>query len=281
MEILPFNDMAECQTPFTRRDKFTGESRAVPCGKCPNCCARRTSAWSFRLMQEEKVSTSAHFITLTYDTSHVPLTENGYMSLEKRGVQLFLKRLRKLHPATTPTIKYYAVGEYGGKTKRPHYHIIIYNADITLLQPAWPLGQIHYGTVSGASIGYTLKYMSKKRQIPAHRNDDRVPEFALMSKGLGANYLTPAMVKWHYRDLLNRMYCALLDGKKISMPRYYKQILYSDEERKAIGFNARLKQLNDLVKHEADNPNYYRDKFESDKQAFLLQQKNAEKGETL
>ena len=31
---------------------------------------------------------------------------------------------------TTP-LKYYAVGEYGGQTKRPHYHIVIFNADLS------------------------------------------------------------------------------------------------------------------------------------------------------
>lgn len=33
----------------------------------------------------------------------------------------------------------------------------------------------------------------------------------------------------------NRMYCNLKDNKKISMPRYYKQKLYTDEEREEIG----------------------------------------------
>lgn len=190
--------MAECQTPFTVKNKLTGDSLAVPCGKCPNCYKRRVSQWSFRLMQEEKRSTSAHFITLTYDTDNVPFTAGKFMEIRKRDLQLFFKRLRKAHPPTDTPIKYYAVGEYGGKSFRPHYHIILFNADIKLIQDAWKnpetgryIGQIHYGTVSGASIGYSLKYLSKKSRIPLHKNDDRTPEFALFSKGLGDNYLTP------------------------------------------------------------------------------------------
>lgn len=172
-----------CLTPFTLQQKEVGPV-LVPCGKCPLCVARRVSAWSFRLQQEEKISSSAHFITLTYSIAQVPITSRKFMTIDKREIQLFIKRLRKSHPPT-PKLKYFCVGEYGGRTNRPHYHAILFNADISLIQPAWQLGHIHYGLVSGASIGYCLKYMAKKGKIPMHANDDRLPEFALMSKGLG------------------------------------------------------------------------------------------------
>lgn len=131
------------------------------------------------------MSDSAQFITLTYDTKHVPITKNLFMSLRKRDVQLFMKRLRFMHGPLKDgqkPIKYYVAGEYGGRTLRPHYHIILFNADLKHIQSAWDLGQVHYGTVTDASVGYTLKYISKPGRIPLHRNDDRVPEFALMSK---------------------------------------------------------------------------------------------------
>lgn len=177
--------MAECITPFTVKNKLTNESQAVPCGKCPACYARRVSQWSFRLMQEEKQSQNAHFITLTYDTKYVPITANSYMQLNKADVQKFLKRLRKRSTGELPGIKYFCVGEYGGKSLRPHYHIVMFNVQIEHIQGAWDRGSVHYGSVTGASVGYTLKYMSKKSKIPMHRNDDRQPEFALMSKNWG------------------------------------------------------------------------------------------------
>lgn len=215
----------------------------VPCGKCPACISRRTSGWSFRLMQEDKRASSALFVTLTYDTDHVPITNNGFMSLQKKDVQLFFKRLRKLEKNK---LKYYLAGEYGGKFKRPHYHIILFNAFIdplafkncsprdihpkyTNISKAWTLGSIQQGTVTAASVGYTLKYISKDKR-PTHKNDDRVSEFQLMSKGLGSNYLTEAMINWHKSDLINRMYCNIELEKKISMPRYYKQKLYDEYE---------------------------------------------------
>lgn len=177
--------MAKCLTPYMVRDKITQVQIPVPCGKCPECLARRVSGWSFRLMNEEKKSLSAHFITLTYDTSHVPITKKGFMDLSKRDLQLFFKRLRKAHGVPVPEnpIRYYAVGEYGGRTFRPHYHVILFNAQLEHIQTAWNIGQVHYGSVSGASVGYTLKYMSKPKRIPIHQNDDRQREFSLMSKG--------------------------------------------------------------------------------------------------
>lgn len=268
---------------------MTNQSQAVPCGKCPACFKRRASAWSFRLMQEEKRSTSAYFITLTYDTDHVPITQKGFMGLDKNGLQNFFKRLRKLHsslPDQTPTaIKYYAVGEYGSRGKRPHYHAIMFNAKLELIPKAWMLegkmlGDIHYGTVTGASIGYTLKYMSKPKVHRPHW-DDRPIEFALMSKGLGENYLTPAMIKWHNAptERENRMHCTLEGGKKISMPRYYKQKAYHEDIRKAIGAAQRIKMVEDLYKKEAENPNYHEDKFKSTQQAFLVMNKNSTKND--
>lgn len=210
----------------------------MPCGKCPECRKRRISGWSFRLVQESKRACSAWFVTLTYDTEFVPLTEKGFMNLSKRDVQLFMKRLRKLSPEK---LRYYLCGEYGGKSFRPHYHLILFNANVSAIELAWidvdtkrPLGHIHYGDVNSASIGYCLKYMSKVGRIPYHSNDDRLPEFAHMSKGLGQNYLTDAVSHWHKADLVNRMHLVLLDGKKVAMPRYYKDKLYDDNERESI-----------------------------------------------
>lgn len=230
------------------KDQGKPDEVPVPCGKCPECKGQRVSGWSFRLRQEEKRSESAIFATLTYNTKHVPIADSGYMQLSRRDLQLFFKRLRKEHSKTSSSkVKYYACGEYGGKTNRPHYHAIIYNATINEINAAWrdpktkkEIGEVHFGDVTGASIGYVLKYMQKEPRIPMHRNDDRCPEFALMSKRLGDNYMTDRIKKWHKSDLPNRMYINLEDGKKATMPRYYKDKIYSDEERKVIAVQQKL-----------------------------------------
>lgn len=266
-------------TPLVVKLKMKNETASVPCGKCPKCVKRRASSWSFRLMQEEKNSSSAMFVTLTYDTKQVPLTRNGYMSLDKRGIQLFFKSLRKLHDQK---LKYYIVGEYGGKTMRPHYHMILFNADIEKVDKCWTFGSKHFGSVSGASIGYSLKYISKKKRVPLHQNDDREREFGLMSKKLGLSYVTPEMIEWHKADMHGRMYCNLQDGKKITMPRYFKQKIYNEYERKAIGFHARSQMLRKEDKaRKKYGENYHRDIASSHMGAFRKMEKDSVKGDKL
>jgi len=273
-------------TPVIIQQKEYARTIPVPCGRCPACYKRRVSSWSFRLMQQEKIAETAYFITLTYDTKHVPITDKGFMGLAKRDLQLFFKRLRKSQDAKKAhrnwqgphsPIRYYACGEYGGKTRRPHYHIIIFNAKLELIQPAWDKGQVHYGVVTGASVGYCLKYMSKVSKIGKAEWDDRIPEFALMSKGLGANYLTPQIVNWHRKDLMNRMYCNLQDGRKVSMPRYYKQKLYKWYELNMINEHVTLQRIEKQEK----NPVNVRDHSEAIKSSFKRMEINHYKNQKL
>lgn len=227
--------MGRCLTPYdVKREGRT--TIKVPCSRCPECKKRRVSGWSFRLMQEYKICESALFITLTYDSQHVEFTKNKFLNLNKKHVQKFFKRLRKAQFGNEGgNIRYYACGEYGGKTFRPHYHIILFNADINLISPAWNLGNVHFGQVNEASVGYTLKYINKSSRIPLHQNDDRQKEFSLMSKGIGKNYLNDKMIRWHKQVLPERVFCNLKDGKKIAMPRYYKDKIYTKEEMEKIG----------------------------------------------
>jgi len=237
-----------CMAPMVTKNS---DKKPVACGRCPECRARRVSGWSFRLMEEEKHSSSSYFLTLTYSNENVPLSSQSRPSTCLVDLQKFFKRLRKVHGAVR--LKYFAVSEYGSQTNRPHYHVILFNADVKRIQAAWGLGEIHYGTVTGASVGYCLKYISKPQRIPAYRGDTRQRPFAVMSKGLGRHYLTKSMLGWHKADLENRMYLNLKDGKKISMPRYYKDSIYNESERKAIAEKALRKHIDRVEKLESSS----------------------------
>lgn len=246
-----------CLSPLTTKNRYTDETCTFPCSKCPECRARRASAWSFRLMQQEKTSISSYFVTLTYDTLTVPITKTKRTTLCKRDVQLFFKKLRKAQRKANidRSIKYYLCGEYGERTQRPHYHIILFDANIETMVNVndhlklkysnfdgkteihikqWDKGHATIGQVTPASVGYTLKYISKPKTVPMYKGDDRLPQFSLMSKRLGFNYLTDEMIKWHTSDIKNRMYCVMLDGIKLSMPRYYKDKIYNSIQREQI-----------------------------------------------
>lgn len=244
--------MARCLSPFRKKDTQID----LPCGKCPECRMRRVSGWSFRIMKEAERSASFHWVTLTYDTDHVPITPNGFMSLQKRDVQLFFKRLRKLEPGVN--VKYYVAGEYGEEERRPHYHAIIFNCSRDAIDQAWICGEVwHADAIEESAIQYTLKYMCKPGLVGKFSRDDRVLEFALMSKKLGDNYLTPAMKRWHKADLVNRYHVPLRDGGRIAMPRYYIDKIYTGWQRLRIA---------DHIKNLSDNE--YNTLSEKEKLAF-------------
>lgn len=79
------------------------------------------------------------------------------------------------------------------------------------------------------------------------------------------------MIKWHHADPNNRMYCNIEGGKKIAMPRYFKQKLYDDEQRIEIGHNTRKRMLLDAERQEQlGNTVSFRDK----EQAILAALRN-------
>lgn len=222
-----------CDTPFWVLPKGATQSVPVPCGRCPPCKKRRVDGWVFRLLQEEKRSECARFVTLTYAPHSVPISANGHLTLSKPDLQKFFKRLRKSLPGVI--VRYYACGEYGGGVgARPHYHAIIFNAPEDAIFNAWkidgvPIGKVDIGDVSGDSIAYTMKYIDKQVDVRGRRNDDRVPQFAVMSKGLGDNYVTPAIVDYHHDDY-SRLYLMRDGGHKVAMPRFYKDRIYNADD---------------------------------------------------
>lgn len=224
-----------CDSPFYVLPKAAVHKVPVPCGRCPPCKLRRINGWVFRMLQELKRSSTAYFITLTYDTRYVPISPNGFMTLRKKDVQDYMKRLRKLCPQSK--LKYYFVGEYGGKTGRPHYHAVIFNVPSQqYIFDAWALnginfGSAHIGQVTTDSIAYCMKYIDKLTEKKKHGRDDRVSEFSLMSKGLGSNYLSQETKDYHTADL-TRMYITKEGGHKIAMPRYYKTKIFTEEQQK-------------------------------------------------
>lgn len=105
---------------------------AVPCGKCVICTEKKANEWVTRAMTESQTSTSQPvFFTLTYNDFCLP--HNG---VRKGAMQRFMKRLRinvDRYCGFKTKIRYFICAEYGTKTKRPHYHGILWN--LPLLQP--------------------------------------------------------------------------------------------------------------------------------------------------
>lgn len=249
-----FTFMAKCLFPFYVDDK------PVPCGKCPNCRVRHANSWAFRIIQEEKNAISSLWIRLSYDDCHLNRTAGGLATVYKRDVQLFIKRLRRAHPVGSPRIKYYCCGEYGSRFQRPHYHIILLNADERYLADAWrdssghSIGEIYIDPrpLNTASICYTVGYQNKSRSIPMFKGDDRMKEFSLMSKRMGLSYLTPQIIDWHLADY-SRNYVVLPGGIKSALPRYFADRLFNCWDVKT---RLPVKELQDEMLDEATRKPY-------------------------
>jgi len=192
----------------------------------------RSAQWCFRLLQQDRVSRTAHFVTLTYRNDTIPKSPNGFRTLSKPDVQKFFKRLRKAAFGNNRSdIRYYAAGEYGPRTLRPHYHLIIFNSSPEAIYRAWGKGKITVDPVNGKTVAYTTKYICKGRFKPRFTADDRQPDFSLMSKGMGNNYLTREVVAYHQADL-SRNY-VIQEGFKLAMPRYYRERIFTDRMRQS------------------------------------------------
>lgn len=215
-----------------QKDQVTNDDffmQQVPCGKCVECRKLRINSWYVRLKSELTRSKSAHFITLTYNDESLPYNQFNKPTLHYEDIQLFFKKLRRRQERREPEsakIKYFAVGEYGSKTYRPHYHIIFFNLlDVTDVEKSWEFGHIHAGDVTDASIYYTLKYTTKSIFTDTGEDNTRLREKALMSKGLGENFLTPTMKKYLYDDVTRPI--KLEGGAIIPLPRYYRDKLFN------------------------------------------------------
>lgn len=161
---------------------------------------------------------AAAFTTLTYSDDHLPVT------LQKRHLQLFLKRLRR---ATDGKLRFFASGEYGERTQRPHYHAIIYGLSDThygRIDGAWGMGQTKTTPATPAAIAYTAGYCAKKIGYRNEQDYERIdpetgevyhwqPPFTQMSRRPG--------IGGHAREHTQswRSY-AIYNGVKIKVPRF-------------------------------------------------------------
>lgn len=180
----------------------------VPCGRCIGCRLDYSRQWAVRCLLESKDHVDNQFITLTYDDEHLPQD----MSVHKRDLQLFLKRIRKYMKSyyNIDNIKYYACGEYGDKSQRPHYHLLMFGLPLNdkmflssrrgikiytsyIISKCWPYGIHSVGEVNLETAAYTARYVMKKRKgiyASWYQEHKLEPEFVLMSRkpGIGLNY---------------------------------------------------------------------------------------------
>lgn len=210
----------------------------VPCGQCMACRINRAQDWALRLWIESRQYSDLCFVTLTYND------ENCSGSLCKRDLQLFNKRLRKAR-----SFRFFACGEYGSSTRRPHYHMIVFGIGVDdsvwkgkrydsrshgwyCQCDFWPFGHVYLGEVTPQSIAYVCKYTTKavfgKGAVSAYDELCLERPFNTMSRrpGIGS-FVSRDYVEshnwYHFKDM----------DRYNKLPRYYVNKFYpaGSEER--------------------------------------------------
>ena len=194
---------------------------------------------------------TSKFITLTYSPENLPKDE----SLSLKEFQKFLKRYRK---STKNSVRFFGCGEYGGKLTRPHYHLILFNADLgetkqvgrnkaghplyssEMIAKSWPFGYNWVGELTFQSAAYTARYILKKingKDSITHYNhideqtgeiySSKLPEFVTMSR-------RPGIGKEFYNRYKNDIYPrdqVVIDNKKYPVPAFYDKLLAQDDPK--------------------------------------------------
>ena len=278
----------------------------VPCGQCLMCKKAKAGEWSNRLVCEAKYHKEISFLTLTYDQEHVPRSFDSqgrqHLTLKKTDLQLFIKNLRRhLEYRHMPKIRFYAVGEYGSKTYRPHYHAIIFGyfpSDAKLvkynkqgqhlyhsvsLASIWDKGEVMIGRASPQTMFYTAAYVTGKqlgvkgKKFYAAMNIEK--PFSTMSRkpGIGKQYALD-----HKDDILKGQTLSVaIDGNlsTFTAPRYFlSQFELTDPEKYA---NLKEDRLDSLEVATAD---YHMDwfnpqnrKMRGDRDTYLAYEKYGKK----
>lgn len=196
-----------------------GNALSLPCGNCLHCLAIRALHWAVRCELESVDHQQMCWTTPTYDDKYVPPT------LSKDHLTGYIKRLRaRIQPRK---LRFFASGEYGEKTTRPHYHVILWGLDHESpeIQEAWPFGEtrhtrpLHTGAIHYVA-GYTSKKIGWKYGAGEERVDPQTGEvyhyqtpFIQMSRRPGVGH----SAKQYSRSWEN---FALHNGKPIPVPRY-------------------------------------------------------------
>lgn len=186
------------------------------CGKCYACLANRRRSWLFRLKNEEMASNFSVFVTFTYNDDSC----DG--CLHKSHLQNFIKRLRHSHKFT-----YYAIGEFGTTTFRPHYHAIFFFKDKEKIscfnlqkefEEKWKLGFVSVKKCSYRRLNYVLHYHTRPKIV------NNKMTFQIFSKGMGITFIEDSRII-DYLLVNNTALVKSLDGGTFVIPRYYRKKL--------------------------------------------------------
>lgn len=226
-----------CSRPFFKDNvvDHNGKPVPIPCRTCECCRADITAQWKDRCIYEFGKYGVGAFVTFTYDDDHLYFSD-GFQrpSLNYEHFHKFMDSIRHRikHPTakmskslirSVPDFKYLAVGEYGDKFERPHFHCLFFGLDFSeckeFLRCSWKYGSIQVDPIKPGAFGYVIKYVQKQvfgsLRDELYYNKGVLPPKMFISTGLGAG-----LYYNNQKDFLKYGY--IRDGqKRIVVPPYY------------------------------------------------------------
>lgn len=204
----------------------------VSCGKCIECRKRKQREWCIRLSEEIRTK-KAWFITLTIDNqSFEKERQEKDEDFNETATRMHRKMLERIRKKNGKSIKHWAITELGGDNGRGHIHGIYFCENPKTVTDEWKYGFVFTGTyVNEKTIFYITKYMLKKNE-----HDPNFIGKVLASAGIGNNYTKRADSKNNEYKPNNRTdeTYRLRSGIKIGLPQYYRNKIYSEEERERL-----------------------------------------------
>lgn len=256
MKITSFNTDFVSDKDGNRFTEFV----EIPCGRCIGCRLDKSRQWANRCMFESIYHRDNVFLTLTYDDVHKPISISKltgevtpFGNLCPEHLTKFIKDLRRYYEYhyNITGIRFYACGEYGSKSLRPHYHLIVFGLPIydkqflfknsngdsiytsKTIESLWPYGMSAVASVSWDSCAYVARYVMKKQtgeQAVKERYDalGQMPEFVRMSRRPGIGYM-------YYADNCDKFYITdsviVPDSggsKVVKPPKYFDRLFDLD-----------------------------------------------------
>lgn len=219
--------MAECYNKIILKEK----NIEVPCGKCLNCLNNKKKEKALRFIQEMNNYKFKLFITLTMDEVRATRSKSGRTTIDKDMFKKYIMKLQywekkyNMKITKNDSMKYISCGEYGERTQRAHYHIVLLtNAFIHhKIKTCWQLGHVEMEAVRDVrAIYYTAGYTDKKVKTYFKDKykkdlDDREIAFLKVSRGNGKKYIEKKVAEIKP----DKYYIESFNGKN-SIPTYYK-----------------------------------------------------------
>jgi hypothetical protein len=239
----------------------------VGCGKCIECRKQKTRQWQVRLHEEIKHRKNGRFITLTFSNESITeLTKeikglSGYNldnEIATLAMRRFLERWRKKYGKS---VRHWFVTELGQtKTERLHMHGLLFTDHSTeAIEERWAYGHIWEGEyVNEKTINYIVKYINKIDKL-----HEEYQSKILTSPGIGKGYLnSPDAEKNKFKGIETKETYKTRTGLKLGLPIYYRNHIFTDEEREKLWLQKLDKEERWILGHKIDvskgEDNYYK-----------------------